>query len=517
MFLWGGCAQQDSRAITTGIPSLDIQTRYPFLFLEDLDPDQRFQKINDHFAYGCEENLRLINYVQKHHVTGDLGNTIPRLKEAMSNIVEEGRLPTPYFKENSENKAIKTIEVKKEGKIERVEIKPPVLIEYVNFIMPSEHLIKTKISQFKRIENFCSIVEEVARHMMVQRYEGEDPSLSKRSLLALLHKSIFRYFVASLDPHSYILESPEQWYMENGLKDRLRRSHLENASPVFASSENPFYDRHIQNGPFWKTEWLSHSVLRIEFTLFDDGTAATFEREYQQHVNEKSISALVIDLRRNRGGSSLVVAHLADLFLKEGEMLLLRERVGEGWTMIRNQKGGPFYAQSGNELAGIEALPVIILVSRYSSSSAETFAAAMQDHEAAIVIGEKTQGKGTGQRTPLLRQLPLGIDSSARLMLTTLYTYSPKGIPIQLSGIDPDIGVEDQDYVSHLMTSEDREEYDYHREADQWPHALPVPEPLATGFEPHPHERMSQWKEKLTKYFESHQNLFSLASLADAF
>ena len=384
IFLWGGCAKQESRVITTGISPIDIpidlKTLYPFLSLEGLDPTERFQKINDHFAYGCEENLRLINYVQKHHVVGDRGDVLSRLKDAMFHILEEGRLPTPYFKENSENKAVKTIEIEEEGETKRVAIQPPILIEYIDFIVQRESLIETKISQLDELANFCATVDDMIHHLMIQWDESKEFPFSYASLLALLHKSIFRYFVASLDPHSFILESPEQWYMAQGLKKQLKRSSFENVSYIFPSSENPFYDKRIQNGPFWETQWLSNSVLRIEFTLFDEGTAATFEREYLKHVNEKSLSALVIDLRRNRGGSSIVVAKLVDLFLKEGEVLFMRERAETGGTMIRNQNGGPFMAQSGNELPGIENMPVIILMSRYSSSSSETFAAALQDH-----------------------------------------------------------------------------------------------------------------------------------------
>ena len=139
IFLWGGCAKQESRVITTGISPIDIpidlKTLYPFLSLEGLDPTERFQKINDHFAYGCEENLRLINYVQKHHVVGDRGDVLSRLKDAMFHILEEGRLPTPYFKENSENETVKTITtITIEGGKE-IEIKPPVLVKYVYFTL----------------------------------------------------------------------------------------------------------------------------------------------------------------------------------------------------------------------------------------------------------------------------------------------------------------------------------------------------------------------------------------------
>lgn len=517
LLVWGGCAQQDSRAITAGPGTAGpgITTFYPFLLLEGLDPAQRFQKINDHFAYGCEENLKLIQYVQKRHVKGDQIDVVSLLQTAIQNILKEGRLSTPYFTENTKGKVLKTIEIEKEGKKEKVEIKPPVLVHYISFMLEQKSFMAAKkaMSDFRDMNNFCSTVESLSDVIKDRSDIDFEKSESPPRLLTLFHKSIFRYFVASLDPHSLILESPERWYVDNGLSDQLRRGSHENISDVSPSQDNPYYPRDEEATPPWKAEWIGESsVLRVEFRTFDEFTADKFQATYQQYLREKNISALVIDLRRNRGGSAVVVAKLADLFLKEGEVLLMREKMGEGWQMIRDQNGEAFRAKAGNELPGIENIPVVILVSRYSCSSSETFAAAMQDYEGAMIIGEKTFGKGTGQRSPMIHQLSLGIDSSARLDLTTLYTYSPKGAPLQLQGITPDIEVEDRDYDVNRLTSLDQLYYTMHREVLQ-PHALPMPEPLQTEFQDHSHERMSQWKEKLRAYFESHNHLFSLDSL----
>src|SRR3989338_2530394 len=231
LLFWGGCAQQSFRSITAGTPTSynlpDPQTSYPFLFLEEgLTPAQRFQKINDNFAYGCGENLRLIRYVQKNHAAGDRGDTLSHLKDAMNNIIKEGRLPTPYFKENSENETVKTI-------------KPPVLIKYVYFTLNKENSMRDQISHLESLENFCSTVEDMSHQMTMDWVKSKESTpLPQLSILALLHKSIFRYFVSSLDPYSYIVESPERWYIEQGLIDQLRRSHLENVPNVFISSRN---------------------------------------------------------------------------------------------------------------------------------------------------------------------------------------------------------------------------------------------------------------------------------------
>ncbi|OGP04918.1 MAG: hypothetical protein A2Z91_02205 [Deltaproteobacteria bacterium GWA2_38_16] len=425
---------------------------------------------------GCESTLKLIEFVQKYHVVAlDSTRTVSLLKSAMQKIMVKGRIPTPYF-------------------IESVNKIPPYEIQYQNF--RTENIL----FEFSEMSQFCSAVQSTAQELSVSK--------------DLLFKGIFRYFVTSLDPHSFVLESLEQGYLKSGLGGMLRRDQDDNVT--FFSSGNPFYMLPEEN---MVASWVSDTaVLHIEIIKFVEAsgsspsTAQQFKDLYQQFSKEKKILALVIDLRRSTGGDAFQVAALADLFLKRGGTLLMREKSGNGWLDYRRE------ARSGNELSRIEEIPVMMLVSRYSASSAEMFSAAMKENHSAIVIGEKTFGKGTAQRTVKLTfdDTEESINKSY-LTLSTLYLFSPKGIPIQLQGVEPDITVSDQDYLSKLRPDQ-LGEFNAASEGKRWVHALSSPQfSLNNQFQEPANTFMDGWKEKLKAYFERQEHQFRLNDLAHVF
>jgi carboxyl-terminal processing protease len=140
----------------------------------------------------------------------------------------------------------------------------------------------------------------------------------------------------------------------------------------------------------------------------------------------------VLDLRSNPGGLLDQAVSLSDVFLERGEVVSQR---GRRRTDIER-----FYARPGDDTHG---RPVIVLVDAGSASASEIVAAALQDHRRAIVMGERTFGKGSVQTL-----LPLG-DGSTALRLTTARYYTPSGRSVQEGGISPDIVVpqiSDPDY-----------------------------------------------------------------------
>ena len=139
----------------------------------------------------------------------------------------------------------------------------------------------------------------------------------------------------------------------------------------------------------------------------------------------------VLDLRSNPGGLLDQAIGLSDAFLERGEIVSQRGR----------DKGDieRFYARPGDAARG---LPVVVLVDAGSASAAEIVAGALQEHHRAIVMGERTFGKGSVQTL-----LPLGQDTALRL--TTARYYTPSGRSVQEGGIKPDIEVpqlSDPDY-----------------------------------------------------------------------
>ena len=150
---------------------------------------------------------------------------------------------------------------------------------------------------------------------------------------------------------------------------------------------------------------------------------------------EKSLgrkpAGYVIDLRSNPGGLLDEAVEVSDVFLERGEIVSQRGR----------HRGDidRYYAKPGDYAQG---LPVIVLVDAGSASAAEIVAGALQDHHRAIVMGERSFGKGSVQTL-----LPLTERSALRL--TTALYYTPSGKSVQEGGIEPDISVpqlSDPDY-----------------------------------------------------------------------
>jgi carboxyl-terminal processing protease len=139
----------------------------------------------------------------------------------------------------------------------------------------------------------------------------------------------------------------------------------------------------------------------------------------------------VLDLRSNPGGLLVEAVGVSDLFLDRGEIVSQRGR----------RKGDieRYFAEPGDQAGGA---PVIVLIDAGSASASEIVAGALQDQHRAVVMGERSFGKGSVQTV-----LPL-TDTTA-LRLTTARYYTPSGRSVQEGGIDPDIRVpqlSDPDY-----------------------------------------------------------------------
>nr|WP_294849628.1 S41 family peptidase [uncultured Sphingomonas sp.] len=131
----------------------------------------------------------------------------------------------------------------------------------------------------------------------------------------------------------------------------------------------------------------------------------------------------IVDLRSNPGGLLDQAVEVSDAFLDQGEVV--SERGREASDIER------FYAKPGDLAHG---KPVIVLVDAGSASAAEIVAGALQDHRRAIVMGERSFGKGSVQSV-------MQMGPQAALRLTTARYYTPSGRSVQAGGIDPDIAV----------------------------------------------------------------------------
>ena len=135
------------------------------------------------------------------------------------------------------------------------------------------------------------------------------------------------------------------------------------------------------------------------------------------------LAGFVVDLRANPGGLLDQAIEVSDVFLDKGEIVSQRGR-----TKNDIQR---YFAKSGDLTKG---LPVVVLVDEGSASAAEIVAGALQDQRRAIVLGQRSFGKGSVQTL-----IPISEDSALRL--TTARYFTPSGRSVQEAGIEPDIQV----------------------------------------------------------------------------
>lgn len=143
----------------------------------------------------------------------------------------------------------------------------------------------------------------------------------------------------------------------------------------------------------------------------------------QQKIGDKKITGYVLDLRRNPGGLLDQAIEVSDVFLERGEIVSQRGR--------RKDDIQRYYARPGDQTNG---KPIIVLVDESSASASEIVAGALQDHRRALVLGQRTFGKGSVQTL-----IPLSEDTALRL--TTARYYTPSGRSVQELGVQPDIFV----------------------------------------------------------------------------
>jgi carboxyl-terminal processing protease len=150
----------------------------------------------------------------------------------------------------------------------------------------------------------------------------------------------------------------------------------------------------------------------------------------------------VIDLRDNGGGLLTQAIEVSDTFLEHGEIVSQRGRA----------KGDieRYYAETTVPGDLARGLPIVVLVDAGTASASEIVAGALQDHHRALVLGERTFGKGSVQTL-------LQLSARSALRLTTARYYTPAGRSVQEGGIEPDLAVpqiSDPDYKSRPVFRE---------------------------------------------------------------
>ena len=148
---------------------------------------------------------------------------------------------------------------------------------------------------------------------------------------------------------------------------------------------------------------------------------------------EEHVSGVILDLRRNGGGSLEEAIRLAGLFIKEGPIVQIKRAGPVGEIEVREDTD-PSVAYEG---------PLVLLTSKFSASASEIVAGALQDYGRALVVGDaSTFGKGTAQQIYYLAKLPTFADMAhdpGTLKLTNSKFYRASGASTELRGVAADI------------------------------------------------------------------------------
>ena len=178
---------------------------------------------------------------------------------------------------------------------------------------------------------------------------------------------------------------------------------------------------------------LEDNIGYISITNFDLKCAEQTIAAIESLVNQGA-ETLIFDVRNNPGGYKTELVKVLDYLLPEGELFRMVSSTGE--EMV--DRSGPTYLD----------IPMAVLVNLDSYSAAEFFAAALQEYDAAEIVGARTYGKG-------YYQLTYNLSDGSAIVLSSGTYYTPNGVSLAGVGITPDVELD--------LDPEDVMELYYHR------------------------------------------------------
>lgn len=170
------------------------------------------------------------------------------------------------------------------------------------------------------------------------------------------------------------------------------------------------------------------NVAVISVSSFSSDVGTSVQRAWNEAKAKTGgkVTGLVLDLRGNPGGLLDEAIALSDLFLERGTIVSQRGRYA------RDTEVYPAEIDTKGDIA--KGVPMIVLIDEGSASASEIVAGALQDQHRAVVMGQRSFGKGSVQTK-------FNLTSNTSVKLTTARYYTPSGRSVQEGGIDPDITV----------------------------------------------------------------------------
>jgi carboxyl-terminal processing protease len=176
-----------------------------------------------------------------------------------------------------------------------------------------------------------------------------------------------------------------------------------------------------------KSMLLPDDYAYLRISTFNESTVSDLKRaltKLEKEANNKKLNGILLDLRNNPGGLLDQAVGTSDLFLSKGIIVSVKGR-DKDKKLIE-------YAKANNLVS--EAIPMVVLVNQASASASEIVAGALQDNKRAVILGQKTFGKGSVQTL-------VELDDKSAIKYTIALYYTPSGRSIQAKGIEPDVTV----------------------------------------------------------------------------
>ena len=188
-----------------------------------------------------------------------------------------------------------------------------------------------------------------------------------------------------------------------------------------------------------KSKIIEDTVGYIRLTSFNENSADQIKEKIKELRQNKKIEKYILDLRNNPGGLLSQAIKISDFFLNNGEIVSTKSR--------KKKENRKWFARKGDIIDG---KTLIVLINYGSASAAEIVAGALKDHKRAILIGEKSFGKGSVQSI-----IPLNNKGAIRLTISKYYL--PSGKSISEVGITPDIEIAESSEDFRMNTKTDNQ------------------------------------------------------------
>ena len=189
-------------------------------------------------------------------------------------------------------------------------------------------------------------------------------------------------------------------------------------------------------------------ILVITISTFNEKTFDELLKSLQKY---ETYSGIILDLRSNPGGILESAIAISSLFVPKNSIIVQvsaveKMKVSDEFACVASKKScrkvrysllqNKIAIHNDDEPLIAKKTPVAVLVNSYSASASEVTALALQENSRAMVLGQKTFGKGSVQTIS-----PLQGGEKGALKLTTALYYSPKGNSIQAEGVKPDVTI----------------------------------------------------------------------------